>query len=525
MKLINGDCLKEMKTLEDNSVDSIVTDPPYGLKFMGKKWDYDVPSKEIWIEALRVLKPGGHLLSFGGSRTYHRMAVAIEDAGFEIRDQIMWVMGSGFPKSLNIFKQYKKMCTCGNMEAYEKAKQSTKSHLRPLQHANLSQIINSQDKQGEILLNGLQEQSVSSKGVQLSSEVREGQSSVEGWSNSEKTEGKLQGSNLSEVSKEIPSNGEERRVHNATQISNGSTPKQIIDENRSSTPRGSQPQQQQDREPCAFCKQWGTQAIRTLGYGTALKPAHEPICLARKPLSEKNIANNVLEWGTGGINIDESRVGFDSEAENFGKEVRDYGDKAGGQWQKGKQERSVPPNTGRFPANFIHDGSDEVVRLFPNARSSGSASKTKKKYKAGETSIFHGQSSTSFSDSGSAARFFYTPKASKRERNAGLEGMEKKQTTGGGGLTANTKDDGTLETASAGGKYGSIKAYQQNNHPTVKPIALMEYLIRLITPPQGTVLDPFMGSGTTGIAAKNLGFNFIGIELDQEYFEIAKNRI
>ena len=532
-----------MKKLPENSVDSIVTDPPYGLGFMGKEWDTfdrsqfgkagnegknDLKVKKNFkilpryntdglydfvlgwaTECLRVLKPGGYLLSFGGSRTYHKIAMGIEDAGFEIRDQIMYVYGSGFPKSLNIFKQYKKMCTCGNMEAYEKAEQSTKSHLRHLQETNISQTISDKKTEGEVLLNGMQEQSISSKGVQLSSEVREGQSSVEGWSNSEKTKGELQGSNLSEVSEEVSANGKERRLHNATQASDGSTPKQIIDENRSSTPRGSQSEQQQDREPCAFCKQYFAQAIRGEGWGTALKPAHEPIVLARKPF-KGTVAKNVLEWGTGGINIDESRVGTTRPGrETIKNENGMFG--LGG----GKITGNI--KGGRFPANFIHDGSDEVVGLFPNNHSNSKLnSKTKPNAFVASGSTWN--EDNTYSDRGSAARFFYCAKASKRERNAGLEGMEEKEGAKqfNEGMEGKLRSDGTVIKE-------SIK--HQNNHPTVKPIALMEYLIRLITPPQGIVLDPFMGSGTTGIACKNLKRDFIGIELDKEYFEIAKKRI
>lgn len=289
-KLIHSDCLEALKNLPDNSVDSVVTDPPYGLSFMGKKWDYDVPSEEIWAECLRVLKPGGHLLAFAGTRTQHRMAVRIEDAGFEIRDMIAWVYGSGFPKSHNLKDQWQ-------------------------------------------------------------------------------------------------------------------------------------------------------------GWGTALKPALEPITVARKPLIG-TVAENVLAHGTGALNIDGCRVPTDDDLN-------------GGAYSNGKKDLSKatsyatgvnagefvqPP--GRWPANLIHDGSEEVLAL-----------------------------------AGEQARFFYCPKASKKDR-----------------------DDG-------------------NTHPTVKPTDLMRYLCRLVTPPNGTVLDPFMGSGSTGKAAMLEGFNFIGIEREAEYIEIAKARI
>ncbi len=223
------------------------------------------------------------------------------------------------------------------------------------------------------------------------------------------------------------------------------------------------------------------------GWGTALKPAHEPIVLARKPL-DGTVANNVLKHGVGGLNIDGCRVGDEVLPEQ-----------TAGQAQIGTFERTnmvTPERTGRFPANFIHDGSDEVLELFPSDKPNQSA-----------------------------ARFFYCAKASKKDRNEGLDGFEEKQTLGGGGLTAEIKEDGSYETASAGGKFGSVKAKQTNHHPTVKPTDLMRYLCRLVTPPNGTVLDPFTGSGSTGKAAVLEGFSFIGVEQSEEYIAIAEARI
>jgi len=349
IKLLQGDCLKELKELKDNSIDSIVTDPPYGLGFMGKQWDTfdktqfgnagseganDLKVKKnfktlpryrsdnsfyefsfAWAkEVFRVLKPGGYLLSFGGSRTYHRMACAIEDAGFEIRDMIEWVYGSGFPKSHNIGKA---------------------------------------------------------------------------------------------VDKKL---GNERET------------------------------------------KWN-------GWGTALKPAHEPIVMARKPLSEKTVASNVLKYGTGGINIDESRVGFENK-EDYNESTKknqhgDFGTKpmtnnnVYGDYSMIQPKNYAPAS--RFPANLIHDGSKEILEVF-----------------------------------GDKSRFFYCAKTSKTDRNEGLE---------------------------------------KNNHPTVKPTKLMRYLVRLVTPKGGIVLDPFMGSGSTGKACMMEGFSFIGIEKESEYMKIAEARI
>ena len=336
INLLHGDCLEQMKTLDDNSVDSIVSDPPYGISFMAKKWDYDVPSVEVWKEAMRVLKPGGHALIACGTRTQHRMVVNIEDAGFEIRDVVSWIYGSGFPKSLNIHKK------------------------------------------------------------------------------------------------------DER------------------------------------------CPE---------GFGTALKPSCEFFTLCRKPLSEKTIAANVLKWGTGGINVDGCRVGTETiktQAKAKGSSFTSVGNSQG---FNGCPEST---NEGRFPANLIHDGSQEVLDLFPESKGDSKNRKPRtNKGKGNNCFGDYGKATydTERTDKGSASRFFYCPKASKKDRNEGLpEG-------------------------------------QASTHPTVKPTALMAYLCRLITPTGGVVLDPYMGSGSTGKAAVREGFSFVGCELDKDYYEIAKARV
>lgn len=329
-----GNCLEVLKGMPDNSVDSIVTDPPYGLSFMGKKWDYDVPEQAIWQECLRVLKPGGHLLAFAGTRTQHRMAVRIEDAGFEIRDMIAWVYGSGFPKSMDVSKAIDKAAgAVREVVGFDAAKAT---------------------------------QQTAKKGTQAYGDF------------------------------------------------NGQTG--LITEPATDVARG--------------------------GWGTALKPALEPITVARKPF-KGTVADNVLEWGTGAINIDGCRVGADtitkhgrSDGENRSMSGRNYADEAGRSWE------------GRWPANLIHDGGSEV-----------------------DDSL------------GSAARFFYCAKVGKKDRG------------------------------------------EDNIHQTVKPTDLMAYLCRLVTPPGGVVLHPFMGSGSTGKAAMREGFRFIGIEMDADYLAIAEARI
>jgi site-specific DNA-methyltransferase (adenine-specific) len=371
-ELHTGDCIAVMRTLPASSVDSIVTDPPYGLDFMGKKWDHGVPGVEFWREALRVAKPGAHLLAFGGSRMFHRLACAIEDAGWQLRDTVpyvhagvtlepvadcpwllAWVYGSGFPKSRN--------------------------------------------------LDG-------------------------------------------------------------------------------------------DRE----------------GWGTALKPAWEPIIMARKPLIG-TVASNVLAHGTGALNIDGCRVGIreNPRITDAKQTSNTFGaiDSPGGK---------LLPDA-RWPANLIHDGSEEVLAAFPRApgqqgraRSDGTP----------QNNVIYGalKHGTKLpeprGDSGSAARFFYCAKASRKDRNAGLEGMPERPLHWSSGA----QSPGTFQSE------GTHKA-AQNNHPTVKPTELMRYLCRLVTPPDGLVLDPFMGSGSTGRGALLEGFRFVGIEQDADYTAIAQHRI
>ncbi len=323
-KIINGESSVELLKIDENSIDAVVTDPPYGINFMGKKWDYDVPEMELWQQVLRVLKPGGHLLCFAGARTYHRMVCRIEDAGFEIRDCIQWIYGSGFPKSLNLKNEWQ-------------------------------------------------------------------------------------------------------------------------------------------------------------GWGTGLKPAYEPICLARKPLSS-TVANNVLQYSTGAINIDACRVDTtDITGRNCTPSL--------GWKNSNKTTGSINQDwkKGRWPANLIHDGSQEVLALFPESKGQqGNTRGTEPSHTGDKNANCYGEykrvTSVKRGDSGSAARFFYCAKATKADRGV-------------------------------------------NNHPTVKPTDLMRYLCKLITPRGGLILDPFMGSGSTGKAAMIEKFRFVGIEREKEYCDIALSRI
>lgn len=415
MNLFRGDNLEHLQFEDSNSIDAVVTDPPYGLSFMGKKWDYDVPSVELWREVFRVIKPGGHLLSFGGTRTYHRMVVNIEDAGFEVRDQIMWLYGSGFPKSLNIDK------------AIDKA---AGAERKIIGHANY-------------------------------------------------TAPDIRGNSYDQA--------------------------HVAD---------------RERLGVAITAPATADAKRWQGWGTALKPANEPIVLARKPLEKGlTVAENVLKWGTGAINVDGARIEAADQAVLDAAVKRMTGNaKNAGAFQ---QSARIKPNSaqGRWPANVLFD--EEAARRLDEQ---SGVSKSVKSARGGATNG-NGKNNAfgtynkelgyecGFADSGGASRFFYVAKTSKRERNAGLEGMPERE------------PPGSKRSTPAEGRTSALVAPRANHHPTVKPIKLMEYLCKLITPPGGTILDPFMGSGSTGCAAARLGFKFVGIELEKEYFEIAKKRI
>lgn len=427
IKLMLGDNIESLKKLPDNSIDSVVTDPPYGLKFMGKKWDYSVPTKEFWEEVYRVLKPGGHVLSFGGTRTYHRMVVNLEDGGFEIRDCISWIYGSGFPKSLNIGKAIQKLD--GPLEVIGKKIQRVDGTLRNLQPNG-----------------GFMKDNVVTKNSDGYIDIVKIDNEYEGW-------------------------------------------------------------------------------------GTALKPAQEIICVARKPISEKTIAENVLKWGCAGLNIDESRIG----TETISIHNAPKGTFAGGEPDRGSDTNSYKDSEGRFPANVIFD--EEAGQMLDDM-----SGVTKTNCKAGtdiNTEVKGGSAfptsgykkatiQSTINDKGGASRFFYSAKVSKAERNMGLDGFEEVE-----GENNKTKfvgeyweDRGKLGEDGKFNPYlGPTSGIRKNTHPCLKPITLMSYLIKLVTPVNGIILDPFMGSGSTGIAAQLNGFRFCGMELDPEYYKIAEARI
>lgn len=364
VKILQGDCLELLPQMAAESVDAVVCDPPYGLGFMGKEWDHGVPGAHYWREALRVAKPGAFFLAFGGTRTFHRLTCAVEDAGWELRDCIMWVYGSGFPKSHNLHGER------------------------------------------------------------------------EGW-------------------------------------------------------------------------------------GTALKPAWEPILVARKPLCG-TVAANVLKHGTGAINVDACRVGTNGTDKAHGG---NSGQSKSLAMHNGGVVSSAPTDfaKGRWPANLIHDGSAEVVEQFPREAGAsapvlGTEPSTPGKNTYGKLGRHIG---TFFNDSGSAARFFYCAKASREDREAGLREAGLREA---GRDEARNSEQPSMN-GGEGNPYNRGAAPVRNHHPTVKPTDLMRWLVRLVTPPGGVVLDPFMGSGSTGKACKIEGFDFIGIDLNAEYCEIAWARI
>jgi site-specific DNA-methyltransferase (adenine-specific) len=530
MNIIHGDSLEKLKELEDNSVDSIVTDPPYGLSFMGKRWDYDVPSQEIWEECLRVLKPGGYLLAFAGTRTQHRMAVRIEDAGFEIRDMIAWVYGSGFPKSLNIGK------------AIDKLQGNEREVVGEIRAGKTAMGQNSG-------WNAHENRTVM--------DATKGSSPYEGWGTalkpslepitvarkpiSEKTvaENVLKygtgGINIDECRVEAGLDHIKNATRHTNKIYRGGFNDSPI--NSEASPLGRFPanliHDGSDEVVGLFpetktgtlkpYKEKGTSwftdhKIRDVHHkasdGSASRffqkcefdnenkenfaPNLSPIIMSRKPISEKTVAENVLKYGTGGINIDGCRVGETGAKTNSNGKRSMYGGNSLLE-SKTHNDKTIKHNYGRFPANLIHDGSDEVVGLFPNTKSGKAVIGTGKGFAKNPSGIAStGIIASCYADSGSASRFFYCAKSSKSERNKGCEDVI-------------TNENGQERVG--------------NIHSTVKPISLMRYLCRLVTPKGGTVLDPFMGSGTTGIGAKLEGFDFIGIEREEEYIKIAEARI
>lgn len=569
MKLLKGDNLELLKTLEDNSIDSIVTDPPYALTpsknakvgFMGKLWDSHVPSKEFWEEVYRVLKPGGHVLSFGGTRTYHRMVVNLEDAGFEIRDCISWLYSTGFPKSMNIGKQVDKIQ--GNEREVDELKSklykreseylftgdgekrkdynTTKgtspqegwgTGLKPatekicvarkpeeiLEGTALNLIYKIKTEIWKLYVNvvekNLESSSVDSKEemlniahtiVERKKNIQEdlqdvmdmlqsklmvnfNLSIVLSWLNiledlslnMNKYTTEIKSSLIIEL-KILSSLEWQNILENITHVQNNLTSGEnmnvsIVEKHFQDLLRKLQAIQILYVEESVSSNILPIKNLQKDGVDEEL------ICMARKPISEKTITDNVLRWGTGGINVDGCRIG--SDIRNNGSSLRDINGNGLDAQISSQRERIIREDsivTGRFPANIILD--EEAAKALDNQNENTS-------------------------------RFFYVAKVSSKERNMGLDGFEDKQT------------DGSIGLHSVGGSpTKDNKRVMKNFHPTVKPINLLTYLVRLITPTNGIVLDPYMGSGSTGIASQLEGFDFIGMEMDEDYFKIASERI
>jgi len=602
-----GDCLEVMRTLDENSVDTCITDPPYELGFMGKRWDSSGVAFQVatWEAVYRVLKPGALLLAFGGTRTYHRMVCAIEDAGFEIRDTIAWVYGSGFPKSLDIGKGIDKQAgvererlgysiRIGDKKPYPKntsengnnyiigdsngGYQTTKPITAPsTPEAQLwngwgtalkpaweiicvaSKPEHTFQERGIIVesLNRLEGRlwsllpaSIAEKNFGLSRKEYEGACGSAQWSADEKQrtlEGLLGQMDMSQLEsaaitslntvslwKSILAEAlsllntcttetESSLITDLKILSYSLSQLTLQDIIKALTYQRGQPSNALTvgnlfyavKTKLNYTQELSAQEnVTSRGNQKDLRPELTPIVVAMKPI-DGTFVNNALTWGVAGLWIDGGRISANEHEPN----ARDSkGGKAGTSWFTGDIDNGEwNGNQGRFPANFIHDGSDEVLAAFPNVKTGGNYCKTD----CGDSMFGKRKVNTVMNtdnSNGSASRFFYCAKASRSERNAGLEGMEEHRIH-------------TFQTGNgASGKPSSISAGRntvyQNNHPTVKPISLMRYLVRLTsTPTGGVVIDPFMGSGTTGCACAMEGRDFIGIEREQDYIEIAEKRI
>jgi site-specific DNA-methyltransferase (adenine-specific) len=455
VRLYHGDCRDIMEgQLPDNSVDSIVTDPPYELGFMGKGWDGSgiAYNCEVWENAYRILKPGGHLLAFGGTRTWHRLAVAIEDAGFEVRDSIAWMYGSGFPKSHDVSK------------GIDKSDAKDEQQHRRFKFTAWVQSQGVTAKQIDEATNTFMGSHYTTHPTQPAIMTREHLETCRHL--------------FADVPRWVELQCDKRSVESKNFASREVVGSYATDMGGLGGERLGQAGGDITAPATPAAQQWQ-------GWGTALKPAHEPIVVARKPLIG-TVAENVLTHGTGALNIDGCRIGTD---ESWGgrslENPKPLQGLAGGD---GLNAQTSPSHTaGRWPANVILDESqaaalDAQSGVSVTRPSSGTTDKTTRNAMAGGAMY---SAPTSLNDTGGASRFFYVAKAGKKER-PNVNGVA---------------------------------------HPTVKPMALMQYLVRLVTPPGGIVLEPFAGSGTTIEAALNEGFNVIGIEMTDEYLPLIMARI
>ncbi len=577
------DIIEFLKDYDGDKFHAVLSDPPYGLAFMGKTWDKYTPKEyQAWVTEwasllINHLHDGAVCMFFGGTRTYHRLATGLEDAGFDIFDSMMYVYGSGFPKSHNIYKQLEKnYCVCDS-------KQNTQHEMRSMSKANISQTIATDKATRQVLQQGMSEQNIqSNRKTWCKSKVANGkQSGMERWGYIFQKERELQRGKIRKVSKMGIVNGTKRQIRYGTPIINGDQNKQTVNTNRSGSSHRPQSNKQQNNKFAVIPKQLNTQESRTRevcnrcnkpiienieqwnGYGTALKPAYEPIVLCRKPRSS-TYANIALENGTGALNIDGGRIGTNDDllrdclglasAENEG-------------WKRPFHKNAIKQNygsvNGRFPANFglICECEQEPCECVESeldkqsgvSKSTGGKTthqfrSTSNLFSQGSSSTFETKDNPGLGDKGGASRFFYTAKASRKERNAGLGDLPDKQGLGQeikvkGGTSAIGNHNSTCENCGHR-KYGEPNKIKcecknpkwgipknntiKNNHPTVKPLKLTEYLAKLLLPPieNSRLLIPFSGSGSEMIGANLAGWSHIeGIELNSEYIVIAEKRL
>jgi DNA modification methylase len=493
-QILTGDNRTTLKSLPDNSIDAIVTDPPYGIDFLGKNWDANTGALETYQECLRVLKPGGHILAFSAARTYHHLAVTLEQAGFEIRDQIMWIYSSGFPKSQDIGKSIDRQ---SGKAAHRAELSEVKAILRQLY-----------EESGKSTAEISRECGFNAGGY-LKTDFKD-----KGWANNLPKDDKWI------TLKSVLGCGDDYDDYFVTtpQVKIGEKESGCFDQAFDNYTIGARSKtvdvtvsQTEDG------KKWS-------GWGTQLKPAHEPICLARKPI-KLSIARNCQTHGVGALNIDACRVPFESEddipsgGENGWSRVG-FSEQPVEKYKEQKKKKSdveiyLDNKRGPMERSTAKDG--EGIGMFEGKV----GYKTIKREVDPVLDLPTGRfPSNVLGDIPDYQKYFYCPKVSRKERHIGFD------------LPKEEKDPGLAERGVPGdffsnniSDYGHNKAQQGNNHPTVKPIELMKYLIKLITPPGGTVLDPFNGSGSTGCAAVELGHEYIGCELDPAYVEIAKARI
>lgn len=531
--VVHSDCLAHLRTMDAASIDAVVTDPPYELGFMGKKWDstgiaYRV---DLWAEVLRVLKPGAHLVAFGGSRTYHRMACAIEDAGFQIRDSLMWLQGTGFPKSLNVSKAMDEKgsrCACSP---------KTEHRVRTVRDSDVSPARGPSEREGTLLFPGMPQSGLSPQGSEAR-EPRDGgiwEPGLEGRSHVSPEAWALRDDPVCSMPAGSPDHGEAGRLRNGASPGGGPDDRKTAGARRGGSPREPQPNGQHPCEPVAVAGQPKPQAsgawprcagcglpVVPDGIGTALKPAHEPVVLARKPLGS-TVEVCVALHGTGGLNIDACRIAGSVEDRGGWATAGYERPRVGGTFSEG-----VPVSTGlaatlgRWPANLLLD---EAAAAMLDAQggeltSGFMAAGTEREGIGYRGGLGCRVRNDTLGDSGGASRFFYTAKPSRDERDAGLDDLEPRSA---GQATGRGEGSDGLNSPRAGA--GRTADGVRNHHPTVKPVAVMEWLIDLVTPLGGLVLDPFCGSGTTGIAAVRRARSFVGIEREAEYVEIATRRI